>query len=166
MRTMPRRRGLKISIYPAVSFKSIDDLLEFKSPQDAQFADVEVPTMGDECQPTGSPVPATEPSLAEKVSAIINNSASERNHKYFNPPTEARYLSNRNVARAMEGPMSPVAQYERPIGPSDIDLDSTSCPSNFDPPFTFVRLYILKLLRCATNSRHSITLNNSSTTCT
>jgi len=145
---------------PLTTYRSLNP------PQDTQFADVEVPAIGDECQPTGSTVPATEPSLVEKVSAIINNSASERNHKYFNPPTEARYLSNRNVTRAMEGPMSPVAQYERPIGPSDIDLDSTSCPSNFDPPFTFVRLYILKSLRGATNSRHSITLNNSSTTCT
>ena len=131
-----------------------------------QFSDVEVPAMGDECQPMGSMVSTMEPSLVEKVSAIINNSVSERNHKYFNPPTEAHYLSNRNVTRAMEGPMSPVAQYERPIRPSDIDLDSTSCPSNFDPPFTFVHLYILKSLCGATNSRHSNTLNNSSTTCT
>ena len=128
-----------------------------------QFSDVEVPAMGDECQLTGSMVSATEPSLVEKVSVIINNSASERNQKYFNPPTEARYLLNRNVTRAIEGPMSPVAQYKRPIGPSDIDLDSTSC---LDPPFTFMHLYILKSLCGATNSRHSNTLNNSSTTCT
>ena len=92
-------------------------------------------------QQTGPAVPVPQPSLAQKVSAIIQDSTSERNHKYFNPPTEARYLSNRNLARETKGPMSHVGEYELPIGPADITLDSTSCPSNFDHSLTYVSFY-------------------------
>jgi hypothetical protein len=127
---------------PSSKFEVHAWYIEVHIHQDTGLAiDAEVLTMGDECQPSGPTVTAADPSLAEKVSAIIKHSSSERNHKYFNPPPEARYLLNRNIARVTEGPMSPVAQYEGQIGPSDINLDSTCCSSNFDPPFTFVRLY-------------------------
>jgi hypothetical protein len=91
------------------------------------------------------PAAMDEPSLSDIVSAIIEDSSYPKTHKFFKPPPEARYWSNRNVYTAKEGPMQPVAAYERPLRPVDIDLDSTTCISNFDPPITFVSIYITLL---------------------
>ena len=82
-----------------------------------------------------------DPSLSELVAAVISDSALGKGSKYFRPPPESRYISNRNVYSA-EGPMAATAAYERPAVPTDIQLDSTSCFSNFDPPIIFVSLYI------------------------
>ena len=89
--------------------------------------------------------PLDEPSLSDIIAAVIHASSSPRTDKYFRPPPEARYVSNRNVYKTMESPMASVASYEQPLVPSDIQLDSTKCTSNFDPPITFVSNYIESL---------------------
>jgi len=66
-------------------------------------------------------------------------------NKYFQPPPEARYLDNRNINTAKEGHVSAVGEYEQPLEPADINLDSTRCTSNFDPPLTLVSIYVILL---------------------
>jgi len=109
-------------------------------------------------------VPAVRPSLSEIVDAVIDASSWTR-PKYFNPPPESRYLSNRNVSLRTEGPMRPVASYEQPLLPSDINLDSTTCLSKFDPPIKFVSLFIGSPLS-PNKLLSSLTLSNSSSTFT
>jgi hypothetical protein len=74
------------------------------------------------------------PSLPEIVQSLIWAS-SEGEGKYFDPPPEARYLSNRNIDMRRL-----VSTEDDPIQPSDIDLDSTECYSNFHPPIKFVSI--------------------------
>jgi len=78
-----------------------------------------------------------EVTLSELVAGIID--ASTFKEKDYNPPPEARYISNRNIRTQDKGPMESAAFGEREVGPFDIDLDSTSEASNLSsPPFTFV----------------------------
>ena len=82
------------------------------------------------------------PSIPDVVDAIVFFSTCETD-KYFQPPSEARYICNRNIDRRKPGPMTPVTTLENKIQPTDIELDSITCTSNFDPPFQFVgSLYI------------------------
>ncbi|KAF8952542.1 hypothetical protein BDZ97DRAFT_1930695 [Flammula alnicola] len=88
--------------------------------------------------PSGPPASLActpKPSWVEVVDAVIDNAHGP--NTFFRPPPEARFVSNRNVHTHGEGPMTPVAAYERPLKPSDIELDSTRCVSNFNPPIKF-----------------------------
>ncbi|KAF8955903.1 hypothetical protein BDZ97DRAFT_1926125 [Flammula alnicola] len=88
--------------------------------------------------PSGPPesvARAPKPSWVEVVDAAIDDAHGP--NTCFRPPAEARFVSNRNVHSRGEGPMTAVATYERPLKPSDIELDSTRCISNFDPPIKF-----------------------------
>ncbi|KAF8961699.1 hypothetical protein BDZ97DRAFT_1921026 [Flammula alnicola] len=85
--------------------------------------------------PLASLARAPKPSWVEVVDAVIDDAHWPT--PFFRPPPEARFVSNRNVHSRGEGPMTPVAAYERPLKPSDIELDSTRCISNFDPPIKF-----------------------------
>jgi len=83
-----------------------------------------------------------EITLSELVAGIIDASTSPRG-KHFNPPPEARFVSNRNVSIEDDGPMASIALGETTVGPFDIDLDSTSEAGELSPiPFTFVSGYI------------------------
>ena len=77
------------------------------------------------------------PSVRDVVDAIVFFSTSGMD-KYFQPPSEARYICNRNIDRKKPGPMTPVTHFENKIQPPDIELDSITCTSNFEPPFQFV----------------------------
>ena len=83
-----------------------------------------------------------EITLSELVAGIIDASTSPRGN-HFNPPPEARFMSNRNVSIEDDGPMASVALGETTVGPFDVDLDSTSEAGGLSPiPFTFVSRYI------------------------
>jgi len=84
-----------------------------------------------------------EITLSQLVAGIIEGSTSPRAMgEYFNPPPEARYISNRNICSRGEGSMESDAFGERGLL-FDMDLDSTSEASNLSPPpFTFVSTYI------------------------
>jgi len=82
-----------------------------------------------------------EPTLSELVAEIMDVSTSHSG-KYFDPPPEARFISNRNVSTRVEAPVVSVTSIER-AAPFDVDLDSTTEASNLSaPPFTFVSGYI------------------------
>jgi len=62
--------------------------------------------------------------------------------KYFNPPPEARFISNRNISTQVEAPVVSVTSIEQET-PFDVDLDlTTEAPNLSTPPFTFVSDYI------------------------
>ena len=76
--------------------------------------------------------------LSELVAGIIDASTSTKG-KDYNPPPEARFISNRNPCTQDERPMESVAFREGEVRPFDIDLDSTSEASYAStPPFNFV----------------------------
>jgi hypothetical protein len=103
-----------------------------------------------------------KPSLSDIVAAVIEASSSSGPNKYFRPPPEARFMTNRNIYTRKEGPMASVAAYEQPIRPSDIQLDSTRCYSNFDPPIKFVSTHIFNFYFVQLTG-HSVILSNSCT---
>ena len=80
--------------------------------------------------------------LSQVVAEIIDVSTSSCG-RYFNPPPEARFISNRNVSTRGEVPMASATSSEQATGPFDVDLDSTTEASNLSaPPFMFVSRYI------------------------
>jgi hypothetical protein len=81
----------------------------------------------------------TQVTLSELVAEIMHVSTTPSG-RYFNPPPEARFISNRNKYRA---PTASVTPGEQATGPFNIDLDSTTeAPNLSAPPFTFVSSYI------------------------
>jgi hypothetical protein len=81
----------------------------------------------------------TKVTLSELVAEIMHVSTTPSG-RYFNPPPEARFISNRNKYRA---PTASVTPGEQATGPFNIDLDSTTeAPNLSAPPFTFVSSYI------------------------
>ena len=84
----------------------------------------------------------TEPTLSELVAEIMHVSTTQIG-RYFNPPPEARFISNRNVSSQRQVPMKSVTPNEQATGPFNINLDSTTeGPCFSTPPFTFVSGYI------------------------
>jgi hypothetical protein len=91
---------------------------------------------------TAVSMPDTEPTLSELVAEIMHVSTT-RSGRYFIPPPEARFISNRNVSSQRQAPMKSVTPNEQATGPFDINLDSTTEGASFStPPFTFVSGYI------------------------
>jgi len=91
---------------------------------------------------TAMAMPDTEPTLSELVAEIMHVSTTQIG-RYFNPPPEARFISNRNVSTHSQEPMKSVTHSEQATGPLDINLDSTTeGPCFSTPPFTFVSGYI------------------------
>ena len=91
---------------------------------------------------TAVAMPDTEPILSELVAEIMHVSTTQIG-RYFNPPLEARFISNRNVSSQWQAPMKSVTANEQATGPFDINLDSTTeGPCFSTPPFTFVSGYI------------------------
>ncbi|KDR79695.1 hypothetical protein GALMADRAFT_208970 [Galerina marginata CBS 339.88] len=75
--------------------------------------------------------------VSRYVDAIIERHAMQPGAKIYHPPPEAKFNRNRNVDGRLSVPASPVAADENPIQVTDIELDSTTCGSNFDPPVVF-----------------------------
>ncbi|KAF8956037.1 hypothetical protein BDZ97DRAFT_1925912 [Flammula alnicola] len=79
------------------------------------------------------PVPAGHNlNVVQLVESIISRDSYPVNDKYFHPPPEARFVTNRNIY-SREAPMSPVAPYESAITPSTLswmqqDASQTSVP--------------------------------------
>ena len=88
-------------------------------------------------------VEISDPITLSQVVAEIMDVSTSSSGKYFDPPPEARFISNRNVSTRGEAPAASVTSSEQATGPFDVDLDSTTEPSNLSaPPFTFVSGYI------------------------
>jgi len=84
----------------------------------------------------------TEVTLSELVAEIMHVSTT-RSGRYFTPPPEACFTSNRNISAQRQAPMASLTPGEQAKGPFDINLDSTTeAPNLSAPPFTFVSAYI------------------------
>ena len=91
---------------------------------------------------TGATISDADITLSELVAEIMDVSTAPSG-KYFDPPPEARFMSNRNVAARNEGPITSVAFSEQSAGPFDVELDSTTeVPNLSAPPFSFVSDYL------------------------
>ena len=88
-------------------------------------------------------VEISDPITLSQVVAEIMDVSTSPSGKYFDPPPEARFISNRNVSTRGEAPTASVTSSRQAMGPFDVDLDSTTEPSNLSAaPFTFVSGYI------------------------
>jgi len=101
----------------------------------------EGPQSGDASNSNEDPASA-EITLSELVSGIIHASTARREND-SNSLANDRFISNRTIFTRNEAPRSSVPSSEDPMGPFDVDLDSTSETLDLSsPPFTYVSAYI------------------------